>query len=75
VIGWRVLGDEPDVRRHGVGQSLALLQFLKGQEPCQIAFGMYDLQINWGDGGLSCIGRVIYAPSAGGEVVWNEGYP
>ncbi len=29
------------------------LQFLEGQE-IQIAFGMYDLQINWGDGGLSC---------------------
>jgi hypothetical protein len=40
------------------GQS-AVLQFLKGQEICQIAFGMYDLQFNWGNGGLSCTGRVI----------------
>ena len=51
------------------------MQFLKGQEICQIAFGMYDLQINWGNGGLSCTGRVIYAPSTGGEVVWTEGHP
>src|SRR5207244_11023672 len=56
-------------------QSASVLQFLKGQEICQIAFGMYDLQINWGNGGLSCTGRVIYTPSAGGEVVWTEGHP
>jgi hypothetical protein len=56
-------------------QSASRLQFLKGQEICQIAFGMYDLQINWGDGGLSCTGRVTYAPNAGGEVVWSEGRP
>jgi hypothetical protein len=67
---------------HGCGtllrmddQSVSSLQFLKGQEICQIAFGMYDLQINWGNGGLSCTGRVIYAPSAGGEIVWTEGHP
>ena len=28
-------------------QSASHLQFLKGQEICQIAFGMYDLQFNW----------------------------
>jgi hypothetical protein len=53
----------------------SVLQFLKGQEVCQIAFGMYDLQINWGDGGISCTGRVVYTPSAGNEVVWTEGHP
>jgi hypothetical protein len=51
------------------------LQFLKGQEVCQIAFGMYDLQINWGHGGLSCTGRVTYTPSTGNEIVWTEGHP
>jgi hypothetical protein len=58
-------------------QSASVLQFLKGQEVCQIAFGMYDLQINWGNGGLSCTGRVIYTPSTGGEgeIVWTEGHP
>jgi hypothetical protein len=56
-------------------QRASHLQFLTGQEICQIAFGMYDLQINWGDGGLSCTGRVTYAPSAGEEVVWTEGHP
>jgi hypothetical protein len=28
-------------------QSASVLQFIKGQEICQIAFGMYDLQFNW----------------------------
>jgi len=57
------------------GQKASDRKFLKGQEVCQIAFGMYDLQINWSDGGLSCTGRVIYTPSTGGEVVWTEGHP
>ena len=47
---------------------------LKGQEICQVAFGMYDLQINWGNGGLSCTGRVTFEPSEGAEVVWTEGH-
>ena len=51
------------------------MRFLKGQEICQIAFGVYDLQINWGDGGLSCTGRVTYTPSNGVEIVWTEGHP
>ena len=51
------------------------LRFLKGPEICQIAFGMYDLQVNWGSGGLSCTGRVIYVPSTGGKTVWTEGHP
>ena len=51
------------------------LQFLKGQEICQIAFGIYDFQINWGNGGLSCTGRVLYEPSEGEEAVWTEGHP
>lgn len=56
-------------------QSASALQFLKGKEICQISFGMYDLQFNWGNGGLSCTGRVIYTPSAGAEVVWTAGHP
>lgn len=36
---------------------------------------MYDLQFNWGDGGLSCTGRVIYEPWNGAEVAWTEGHP
>ena len=51
------------------------MQFLEGQEICQIAFGMYDLQINWGNGGLSCTGRVVFEPSAGEKVFWTEGHP
>lgn len=54
-------------------QNASVMQFIKGQEICQIAFGMYDLQFNWGDGGLSCTGRVVYAPGTGGEVIWTEG--
>jgi hypothetical protein len=56
-------------------KSASFLQFLKGQKICQIAFGMYDLQFNWGNGGLSCTGRVTYAPSEGSEIVWTEGHP
>jgi hypothetical protein len=56
-------------------KSVSFLQFLKGQEICQIAFGMYDLQMNWGNGGLSCTGPVLYEPSEGAEVVWTEGHP
>lgn len=55
--------------------SSTLMQFLEGQEICQIAFGMYDLQINWGNGGLSCTGRVVFEPSAGEKVFWTEGHP
>ena len=51
------------------------MQFLIGQEICQIAFGIYDLQINWRSGGLSCTGRVMYQPSAGAETIWTEGNP
>lgn len=51
------------------------VQFLKGQEICLIAFGMYDLQINWGNGGLRCTGRVVFEPSTGEKVVWTEGHP
>jgi hypothetical protein len=69
---------EPAIRSgtlsHMNDKSASVLQFLNGREICQIAFGMYDLQINWGDGGLSCTGRVIYTPSAGEEVVWTEGH-
>ena len=57
------------------GHKASVLQFLKGQEVCQIAFGMYDLQISWGDGGVSCSRRVIYTSSTGVEVVWTEGHP
>jgi len=56
-------------------QNASVMRFIKGQEICQIAFGMYDLQFNWGDGGLSCTGRVVYAPSTGEKVVWTEGHP
>jgi hypothetical protein len=51
------------------------MQFLKGQEICRIAFGMYDPQINWGNGGLSCTGRVVFEPSTGEKIVWTEGHP
>ena len=53
----------------------SVLEFLKGQEVCQVAFGMYDLQLNWGDGGLSCTGRLSFEPSEGERTVWTEGHP
>jgi hypothetical protein len=56
-------------------RNASILQFLKGQEICQVAFGIYDVQLNWGNGGLSCTGRLTYFPSAGAGTVWTEGHP
>jgi hypothetical protein len=53
----------------------SFLGFLRGQEICQIAFGMYDVQINWGSGGLTCMGMVVYEPVEGSAAVWTEGHP
>jgi hypothetical protein len=53
----------------------SFLQFLKGQEICQIAFGTYDLQINWGSGGLTCTGMLLYEPADGRAASWTEGHP
>ena len=53
----------------------SVLDFLKGRETCQIAFGLYDLPINWGNGGISCTGRVLYKPFEGAEMIWSEGHP
>ena len=53
----------------------SVLEFLKGQEICQIGFGMYDLQINWGSGGLTCTGRLTFEPVDGVAAVWTEGHP
>ena len=43
-------------------EAASLVKFLNGLEICQVAFGMYDLQINWGNGGLSCGSRVAVTP-------------
>ena len=40
-----------------------------------MAFGIYDVQLNWGDAGLSCTGRLDYRPSEGPGAVWSEGQP
>lgn len=56
-------------------KSASFLQFLNGQEICQISFGMYDLAFSWGNGGISCRGRVLYEPSEGAGTVWTEGHP
>jgi hypothetical protein len=40
--------------------------WLVGKEICQIAIGPYDLQINWGSGGLSVCYRLLYTPGAAG---------
>jgi len=50
----------------------SFLEFLKGQEICQVAFGMYDLQLNWANGGLSCTGRLLYEPSEGEQSTWTR---
>jgi hypothetical protein len=47
------------------------LSFLLGKEVCQVAIGSYDVQFNWGRGGLSVWGKFIYKPSASSEIVWQ----
>jgi len=56
-------------------EASAFLEFMKGQEACQVAFGMFDLQLNWANGGLSCTGRLLYEPSEGDKSIWTEGNP
>jgi len=53
----------------------SILQSIKREEICQVAFGRYDLQLNWGDGGFSCTGQLEYKSSNGEITMWTEGNP
>jgi hypothetical protein len=47
------------------------LSFLIGKEICPIAIGSYDLQFNWGNGGISVWNRLFYKPAGNAEeLIW-----
>jgi hypothetical protein len=57
-------------------ESGANLAFLIGKEICLIGIGSYDVQFNWGNGGISVWWKFIYKPlRPAGEIVWNGNDP
>ena len=60
---------------HGLRDVKNLL-FMKGKEICQVAIGAYDVQFNWGDGGISVKGKFCYRPGNGeAAVTWSGSQP
>lgn len=51
------------------------LAFLVGKEICQVAIGSFDVQFNWGNGGISVESKFTYAPVGTASVVWSPGEP
>jgi hypothetical protein len=51
------------------------LAFLVGKEICQVAIGSFDVQFNWGNGGISVESRFTYAPNGMTPIVWNGEAP
>jgi hypothetical protein len=48
------------------------LSFLVGKEICQVSIGSYDVQFNWGNGGISVWCKFTYKPAGSvEEVVWS----
>ncbi len=48
------------------------LSFLIGKEICQVCIGSYDVQLNWGNGGISATGEFRFKPSGcGEEIKWR----
>jgi len=49
----------------------ANLSFLIGKEICQIGIGSYDVQFNWGSGGISVWSKYLYKPAdTADEILW-----
>jgi hypothetical protein len=46
------------------------LAFLVGKEICQVAIGSFDVQFNWGNGGISVESKFTYVPSGMAPIVW-----
>jgi hypothetical protein len=47
--------------------------FLIGKEICQVSIGSYDVQFNWGNGGISVWSKFIYRPAdSPNEIVWAD---
>jgi hypothetical protein len=51
------------------------LAFLVGKEICQIAIGSFDVQFNWGTGGIAVESRFVYLTDGMAPVVWTAGNP
>jgi hypothetical protein len=51
------------------------LAFLVGKEICQVAIGSFDVQFNWGNGGISVESRFTYVPNGMASIVWTPGDP
>src|SRR5882762_11256228 len=51
------------------------LLFLLGKEICQVAIGSYDVQFNWGNGGISVWNKFCYKPAGHAESVWDGEHP
>lgn len=49
--------------------------FLVGKEICQVAIGSFDVQFNWGNGGISVECGFTYVPNGMAPVVWIPGEP
>ena len=59
---------------HGLSKIAAdNLTFLVGKEICQVAIGSFDVQFNWGDGGMSAESRFTYTPKGATPIVWIAG--
>ena len=52
------------------------LSFLIGKEICQIGIGSYDVQFNWGNGGISVWSKFLYRPAGtADDIVWTGADP
>lgn len=49
--------------------------FLVGKEICQVAIGSFDVQFNWGNGGISVWSRFTYVPNGMSPIMWNGENP
>jgi hypothetical protein len=60
---------------HGLSKDFDL-SFLIGKEICQVAIGRHDLQLNWGNGGISIWNTFTYKRVGTSEdVVWADDSP
>jgi hypothetical protein len=51
------------------------LAFLVGKEICQVAIGPFDVQFNWGSGGISVWCKFIYTPREMSPIIWTGSEP
>ena len=49
------------------------LGFLKGKEICQVCFGLYDVQFNYGNGGITVTGKFVFYSDEGHQpLIWKS---